>query len=409
MVTAEIRSLVGRIGRFDAIVLTSGLWFLSKFVRFAFPPLFERLSRVYGVSPAVLGGAFSGLLMVYAAMQFPSGLIADRVSSVAVIGAGTVLAAVGALALAVDSPLVVLVGAMLTIGAGTGPVKTVGIRVLSRTYPRQTGRALGVFDTFGTLGGAAAPAAVVLFANAPGVVGAGWRTTFLVAGIVGICVTVGFVARVPRRLPDPEPDRADTETTVPIREYGALFREWRFSVFVLVTTLFSFAYNATLAFLPLYFTREAGLTTTTASLLFSVLFAVSLVQLLTGEISDRTGALPLIALTVGLATAGLGAILLLSDVAGPLMLGGAVVCLGLGAHGYRPVRGAYLMSVIPTSVAGGSLGAVRTIQMVAGASSPALVGVVSETAGLRPAFWVLTAALLVATGLSVLLWVFDSP
>nr|WP_225935271.1 MFS transporter [Halobaculum roseum] len=407
--TAEIRSLVGRIGRFDAIVLTSGLWFLSKFVRFAFPPLFERLSRVYGVSPAVLGGAFSGLLMVYAAMQFPSGLIADRVSSVAVIGAGTVLAAVGALALAVDSPLVVLVGAMLTIGAGTGPVKTVGIRVLSRTYPRQTGRALGVFDTFGTLGGAAAPAAVVLFANAPGVVGAGWRTTFLVAGIVGICVTVGFVARVPRRLPDPEPDRADTETTVPIREYGALFREWRFSVFVLVTTLFSFAYNATLAFLPLYFTREAGLTTTTASLLFSVLFAVSLVQLLTGEISDRTGALPLIALTVGLATAGLGAILLLSDVAGPLMLGGAVVCLGLGAHGYRPVRGAYLMSVIPTSVAGGSLGAVRTIQMVAGASSPALVGVVSETAGLRPAFWVLTAALLVATGLSVLLWVFDSP
>lgn len=409
MVTAEIRSLVGRIGRFDAIVLTSGLWFLSKFVRFAFPPLFERLSRVYGVSPAILGGAFSGLLMVYAAMQFPSGLIADRVSSVAVIGAGTVLAAVGALALAVDSPLVVLVGAMLTIGAGTGPVKTVGIRVLSRTYPRQTGRALGVFDTFGTLGGAAAPAAVVLFANAPGVVGAGWRTTFLVAGIVGICVTIGFVARVPRRLPDPEPDQADTETTVPIREYGALFREWRFSVFVLVTTLFSFAYNATLAFLPLYFTREAGLTTTTASLLFSVLFAVSLVQLLTGEISDRTGALPLVALTVGLATAGLGAILLLSDVAGPLMLGGAVVCLGLGAHGYRPVRGAYLMSVIPTSVAGGSLGAVRTIQMVAGASSPALVGVVSETAGLRPAFWVLTAALLVATGLSVLLWVFDSP
>lgn len=409
MVTVELRSLVGRIGHFDAILLTSALWFLSKFVRFAFPPLFERLARVYGVSPAVLGGAFSGLLMVYAAMQFPSGLIADRISSVAVIGAGTVLAAVGALALAVDSPLVVLVGAMLTIGVGTGPVKTVGIRVLSRTYPGQTGRALGVFDTFGTLGGAAAPAAVVLFANAPGVVGAGWRTTFLVAGVVGVCVTIGFVARVPRRLPDLETDRPDTETAVPIREYGALFREWRFSVFVLVTTLFSFAYNATLAFLPLYFTREAGLTTTTASLLFSVLFVVSLVQLLTGEVSDRTGALPLVALTVGLATAGLGAILLLSDVAGPVMLGGAVVCLGLGAHGYRPVRGAYLMSVIPTSVAGGSLGAVRTIQMVAGASSPALVGVVSETAGLRPAFWILTAALLVATGLSVLLWVFDSP
>jgi MFS family permease len=400
--------LVGRIGRFDAIVFTSTLWFLSKFVRFAFPPLFERLARVYSVSPAVLGTTYSGLLIVYAAMQFPSGLVADRFSSVAVIGAGTLLAAVGALALAVDSPLVVLVGAMLTIGAGTGPVKTVGIRVLSRTYPTQTGRALGVFDTFGTFGGAAAPAAVVLFSSTPGLVGAGWRTTFLVAGLVGVGVTVAFVARVPQRLPDVEPDEARDGATVPLREYGALFREWRFSVFVLVTTLFSFAYNATLAFLPLYFTREAGLTTTTASLLFSALFAVSLIQLLTGEVSDRAGALSLIALTVGLATAGLGAILLLSDVAGPLVLGGAVVCLGLGAHGYRPVRGAYLMSVIPTSVAGGSLGAVRTVQMVAGAASPALVGVLSETAGLRPAFWVLTAALLVATGLSVLLWTFDS-
>lgn len=60
------------------------------------------------------------------------------------------------------------------------------------------------------------------------------------------------------------------------------------------------------------------------------------------------------------------------------------------------------------TVAGGSLGAVRTIQMVAGASSPALVGVLSETAGLRPAFAILTAALLVATGLALLLWLFDS-
>lgn len=406
--TATPQSLSRRLGRLDAIALTSALWFLSKFVRFAFPPLFERLARVYDASPAVLGTAFSGLLMIYAAMQFPSGLVADKINSVIVIGIGTALAAVGALVLAVDSPLIVLVGAMLLIGAGTGPVKTVGIRVLSRTYPTQTGRALGVFDTFGTLGGAAAPAAVVFFGNAPRLVGAGWRTTFLVAGIGGLAVTAAFVVRVPNRLPEAGINEASEGTSVPLREYGVLFREWRFSVFVLVTTLFSFAYNATLAFLPLYFTQEAGLTTTMASLLFSVLFAVSLVQLLTGEISDRTGELPLVAFTVGLAATGLGGILLLSDVAGPLVLGGAVVSLGLGAHGYRPVRGAYLMSVIPSSVAGGSLGAVRTIQMVAGASSPALVGLLSETAGLRPAFWLLTAALVAATGLSVLLWVVDS-
>jgi MFS family permease len=397
-------SLVRRLGRFDAVLLTAALWFLGKFVRFAFPPLFEQLAVVYDVSTAVLGGAFSALLFVYAALQFPSGLLADRFSAVTVIAAGSVLAIGGALALTVDGPFVVLVGAMVVIGAGTGPLKTVGLQVLSRTYPTQTGRVFGVFDTFGTLGGAVAPAAVVLFSGSPAILGAGWRTTYLLAGLVGIAVTAAFVARVPERLPDESDASDDVDQTVPIREYGALFREWRFSVFVLVTSLFSFAFNAALAFLPLYFTRVADFDPTTASLLYSGLFVVSFVQLLTGEISDRTGTLLVIALTVGLAAAGLGSIVLLAGVGGPLVVGAAVVCFGLGAHGYRPVRGAYLLSVIPASVAGGSLGAVRTIQMVAGASAPALVGVLSETAGLRPAFTLLTGALVLAAGLSVLLW-----
>ena len=399
------RSRLGGLGQFDAIVLTSALWFLGKFVRFSFPPLFERIAGVYEVSTAVLGTAFSGLLLVYAALQFPSGLLADRFSSVTVIGAGASVAAVGALLLAFDAPLAVLFGAMLTVGAGTGTLKTVGVRLLSRTYPDQTGRALGVFDTFGAVGGVAAPAVVVVFADLPGVVGAGWRTTFLLAGVVGVGVTAAFVARVPARLPDAAAE--GDGGGVPYRAYAALFREWRFSAFVAVTILFSFAYNAVVAFLPLYLTREAGLASETASLLFSALFAVSLVQLLTGEVSDRTGTLPVIAATLGLAAVGLGSVVVLTGTAGPLALGAAVVCLGLGSHGYRPVRGAYLMSAIPSSVAGGSLGAVRTLLMVAGASSPAIVGVVSETAGFRTAFWLLTAVLAVATGLSVVLWAFE--
>ena len=415
--TGLTRSLVGRLGRFDAIVLTSALWFLGKFVRFAFPPLFERLAGVYGVSTAVLGSAYSALLLVYALLQFPSGLLADRFSSVTVIGTGATLAAVGALALAVDAPLVVLVGAMVTIGAGTGTLKTVGVELLSRTYPAQTGRALGVFDTFGTFGGAAAPVAVVTFAGTAGLVGAGWRTTFLVAGVAGLCVTAAFVLRVPARISDTTGEGATDDGVTddgvtddggaPLGKYAALFYDWRLLVFVAVITLFSFAYNAALAFLPLYLTREVGLTSATASFLFSALFVVSLVQLLTGEVSDRTGALPLIVLTLALASAGLGAIVLLTGISGTLALGAAVVCLGLGAHGYRPVRGAYMMSVLPESVTAGSFGAVRTVQMIAGASSPALVGVLSETVGLRPAFWLLTATLVASTALSVVLWAFD--
>jgi len=395
-----------RLGRFDALLLTSLIWFLAKFVRYAFPPLFETLRGSYGVTNTALGVAFTGLMLVYAAMQFPSGLLADRLGSVKVITAGAVVAAAAALLLAVDSPFVVLAGAMALVGAGTGAHKTVAVRLLSRAYPASVGRALGVLDTFGAFGGVAAPAAVVAVAALPGAFGAPWRTLFLATGLAGLALAVAFAVRVSARLPEasgarPAADRTDLD----LRQYAALFRAPRFSAFVALTVLFAFAYNGAVAFLPLYLTSEAGLSTATAGLLYSALFAASLVQLVTGEASDRVGTLPILAATLGLSTVALVALVLLTGSGGPLALGAAVVAVGLGAHGYRPVRGAYLMAVVPEDIAGGSLGVVRTLLMGAGAVAPAVVGYLSETAGFRPAFWLLAVAMAGATALVGALWV----
>jgi len=417
VLTARLR----RLTRFDALVVTSLVWFLGKFLRYAFPPLFGTLGETYGVSRAALGTAFTGFMLVYAAMQFPSGLLADRVGSVRVIAGGAVLTSAGALALVVDAPFLVLVAAMVCMGAGTGTTKTVAVRLLSRTYPERTGRALGVFDTFGTFGGVAAPAVVVLVAGLAGLFGAPWRTVFLAGGLAGVAVTAAFVVRVPRRLPDDEratnandtesdaaADGSDATAGSPgLRTYVGLFGAPRFAAFVTVTVLFSFAYNGTVAFLPLYLAEETALTEATANLLFSALFVVSLVQLVTGDASDRVGAAPVIVLTLGVATAGLVAVLALSATAGPFVLGACVVALGLGAHGFRPVRGAYLLQVVPDEVAGGGLGAVRTLLMGAGAVAPAVVGVLSETVGFQPAFALLAAALLGATALAVVLWLVE--
>lgn len=414
MLTARLR----RLARFDALVVTSLVWFLGKFLRYAFPPLFGTLGETYGVSRAALGTAFTGFMLVYAAMQFPSGLLADRVGSVRVIAGGALLTSAGALALVVDSPFPVLVAAMLCMGAGTGSFKTVAVRLLSRAYPDRTGRALGVFDTVGAFGGVAAPAAVVLVTGLAGVLGAPWRTLFLAGGLAGVAVTAAFVARVPARLPD-ENERVASDDTARratgedgdggagLRTYVGLFRAPRFAAFVAVTILFSFAYNGTVAFLPLYLADQTALTEATANLLFSALFVVSLIQLVTGEASDRVGAAPVIALTLGVATAGLVAVLALSATAGPLVLGACVVALGLGAHGFRPVRGAYLLRVVPDEVAGGGLGAVRTLLMAAGAVAPATVGILSETVGFRAAFALLAAALAGATALAVGLWLVE--
>jgi len=313
---------------------------------------------------------------------------------------------------------VVLAGAMLVLGAGTGTYKTVAVRLLSRTYPSQTGRVLGVYDTFGTFGGVAAPAAVVVAAALPAAFGAPWRTLFLASGFASLVLGAAILARVPDHLSSrsspggtaggpPDDGREGAGESPPLRTYLALFREPRFTGFVAVTVLFGFAYNGTVAFLPLYLTSETVLSAAAANLLFSALFVVSLVQLVTGEASDRVGSLPVIVVALGVATAGLVAVVALSATGGPLVLGAAVVALGLGAHGYRPVRGAYLMAVIPDAVSGGSFGVVRTLLMGAGAVAPAVVGYLSETAGFRAAFGLLATSLGSALVLAVGLWILD--
>jgi MFS family permease len=405
----SVRRATERLAGYDALVLTAAIWFLAKFLRYAFPPLFDSFQASYGVSDAVLGTAFSGLMLAYAAMQFPSGVLADRLGSVAVIASGAVVAAVAALSLAVDSPFPVLVGAMLVMGIGTGAHKTVAVRLLARAYPARTGRALGVLDTFGAFGGVVAPAAVVgIGAVSVGRID-GWRLLFFLSGLVGLALAAAFAVRVPERLPGESSGGGVTASGRGggIGAYASLFRDWRFSTFALLTILFSFTYNGLVAFAPRYLTAEAGLETATASLLYSGLFLASLVQLVTGNLSDRIGRLPLVVGTLGLASTALVAFVSLTGTGDPVVLGGLLVAVGVGSHGFRPVRGAYLMSAIPDDVAGGGLGVVRTLLMAAGAIAPAIVGTLSETAGFRAAFRLLAATIVAATALGCLLWALD--
>ena len=399
-----------RLAAFDALALTSGLWFLAKFFRYAFPPLYPTFQADLGVSNTLLGTAFSVMMLVYAAMQFPSGALADRFGSVRVIAAGAAITAGAGLLLAVEGPLsalldgtigalaILLVG-MGLVGAGTGAHKTVAIRLLSTVYPQRTGRALGVFDTFGTFGGVAAPAVVVALTDV-----AGWQTLFLGGGVFGLALLVGFVRRVPKRLPDddanPEREAESEDAAGGIARYAPLFREPTFLVFVGVNAMFGFAYNGVAAFLPLYLVDAAGLGSAVANLLYSALFVVSLVQVVTGDLSDRLGERLVMVATLGVAALGLGGLLVAS---GPLLAGAAVVAFGVGSHGFRPVRGAYLVQLVPESVAGGSMGIVRTILMGSGAVSPAVVGYLSDAVGFVPAFALLAAAMAAGVGAAGLL------
>jgi len=376
------------LSRYDALALTAGLWFLAKFLRYLFPPLFATFESAFGVSTSAFGLAFGGLMAGYALLQFPSGALADRLGGVWVIAAGAAVSSVGALVVAGATGLATLVLGMLLVGVGTGAHKTVAVALMAAVYPDRTGRALGAMDTLGAFGGVGASAAVVgIAALGPG----GWRLAFAAAAGAGLLGTALFLRRVPPRVPE----GAGGGETPAVGRYLMRLREPAFGTFVAAAVCSSLAYNGALSFLP-YYLGAVGLSSTTANALYGLLFAVSVVQPVTGEASDRVGTLRVAVATLGLTTLGLVGLLVGS---GPLALGASVVALGAGAHGFRPVRGAYLVRVAPSGGAGGSLGVVRTALMGAGAVAPALVGAVTDAAGPRAGFALLAGSATLALAL----------
>lgn len=394
----------------EVFLLTAGLWFLGKFVRYAFPPLFEELQGAYAVSTGEIGLAYSAFFALYALLQFPSGALADRFGSARVITGGAAIAGIGALTLWFAPPFVVLVVAMAVIGAGTGAHKTVSIRLLSNVYPDHLGRALGVFDTIGAMGGVVAPLAVAAIL---GFGLWGWPGFFGVTGMVFVAMAVVFLLRTARDSRVTE-DGGNTDSVLPWQAYRRTFSRPRVVAFTVVTILMAFAYNGLVSFLPLVLTVEGGVAPATASVLYSVLFAASLVQVVSGEAADRAGGLVIVTGCLALATLGMGGLLAaltfgegdLTSLFALALVGGVVLLIGLGSHGYRPARDVYVVSLVPEDTTGGTLGVIRSLLMGSAAVSPAVVGMLGDRIGLFAAFVVVTAvalaAVVVALGLLVI-------
>lgn len=367
--------------------------------RFAFPPLFETLQSTYGVTSAETGFLFTVLLAGYAVMQFPGGGLADRFGEFPIVVAGGIAAAVTALGVAVAPSFALIVVAAGAIGLSTGGHKTVAIKYLSRLYPSHRGRALGAFDTIGISGGIVAPVLV----SATFVLAITWRSVFLVLGVTGAAVTAVFIW-----IGDSEPDSGQSSSsateTASLRSYSAAFTDIRLTLFSIVSILFTFFYNGVVTFLPTYFTRTKGLSPEIGTLLYGVLFVGAAVQIATGELGDRVGRAATAAMLLGSSMAGMAILLMVESLIGFVA---ATLFLGLGIHGFRPVRDAYLTSVTPAKSRGGTIGLVRLGMTSVGAIAPVSVGVFISRSGHTDAFLGLTALLGGVIAVAILVVAFD--
>ncbi|NIC01020.1 MFS transporter [Halobacterium sp. R2-5] len=392
------RSLYSTVRTYDLVVLVSLLWFMVQFLRFVFPPLFETFQAIYNVSNTQTGILFTAMMLAYSTVQFPAGMLGDRIgrSFVILLGA-TVFAFAALLAAASPSFAVVLIAAIM-IGLGTGPHKAVAIPLLSSQYPDRTGRALGVMDTIGQLGGMTAPLAVagILAITV-------WQGVFVLGATVTAILILLFLLRVrnddelmARGSAGAVEGAADGEDV----SYLAVFRNRSLLLFMVVTMLFTFAWNGLSSFFPLFLATEKGLDGEVSGILYSLLFAASVSQTVTGDLSDRMGRLRVSSLLFAAMFLGITTLVVAESL--PVLVVTTVV-VGAGFHGFRPVRDSYLMDVIPESIGGGTLGVIRTGMTGVGALAPAFVGYISDVVGFVTAFAVIAGVSAVAGLIVVLL------
>ncbi len=373
---------------FDAVILTSFLWFMIQYLRYVFPPLFETIQLEYSVSTAAVGFTYSVLLFGYACMQFPGGYLSDRFNEWLVIVAGTAVFCVGSLLVFLSSPFWSLALAMGLIGVGTGVHKTAAINLLSRLYPDRTGLSIGVMDSVGILGGVLAPVVVVFVLD----VAVSWRLIFLSGAVVCLVLLYESIKSSRRANGGSLRSEIDASRTTPWRSYLGIFRHYHFAAFVVVSTTFTFVWTGITAFYPLYLSTVGTLSAGTAGLLYGLLFALSLSQTATGALSDRYDSIRLVFVLFSLMALSIVAVLAASSLVAFVI---ATVLLGIGFHGFRPVRDAYLMQLIPSDLGGGVLGLVRTAMLLVGAAAPTILGVTADTLGLGFAFLLLLAVTVV--------------
>jgi predicted MFS family arabinose efflux permease len=375
------RLLGGTAGR---LLITASLgWLALQAGRLVLSPMLPAVMADLSISEAQAGFAFTVMWGLYAAGQYPSGRLSDRLSRPTLLVPGLALLSVGFGALAAaTSYRLYLLGAAV-VGAGAGLYPTAARALVSDLYVERRGQAFGLHTASGDTGGAiAAGLAIATLAVAS------WRAAFV--PVVAVLAAVLVALHAWRR----EPYEFRRVGLAARATAGRLLGRRRMAALLGAYVLYAFTWQGAVGFLPTFLQRAKGFSPGLAGGGFAALFVVgAAVKPVAGGLGDRVSK-PLVAAGgLAVAAASLAAALLLE---GDLPVSLAVVTFAAGLMAVPPVLQAYLMDTFPDASMGGDLGAARSVYIGLGSLGPTYVGVTAASAGYTVAFAGLAACLLVS-------------
>lgn len=372
-----------RRGGWDLLGVTTAAFFATMVARLVASPLVPDIIDAFGVSTGTVGLALSGMWAAYALFQFPGGVVADRIGQRRVVLFAMVGITVTSLLLAASPGILVFAVAAVTLGASAGLYFTAGTSFLADQFEK-TGRALGVHEIGASGAGLVAPVASAAVA-----VRFGWRAGLLVPAVIAPVALVLFAWRVP----DTPPPNPDTGWNVDPGELFALLVRPSVAFTTVLAMVAFFTWQSFASFFPTFLVDYVGLATGRASLVFGVVFAITLVAAPSlGWVSDRLGRDRTLGISFAAGVGGYACFLFGGG--GPAVVAGtALVGLGLSWPGVLNSR---FMDYLAADERGTGFGLVRTVVLLVSSLGSGVTGTLAGRAG-----WV-AAYGLVATLLAIL-------
>jgi sugar phosphate permease len=173
--------------------LGAALYLIAFYQRVAPAVITAELSREFGLSAAALGNLSAFYFYSYAAVQIPTGLLADRWGPRKVLATGAALTALGTLVFAWSPSVAYANAGRLAIGAAAGVAFVSMLKLASHWMaPQRFAFVSGLALLIGTLGATLAGAPLRIAVDA-----FGWRAVMLASAIVTaiLCVAIWIVVR----------------------------------------------------------------------------------------------------------------------------------------------------------------------------------------------------------------------
>jgi FSR family fosmidomycin resistance protein-like MFS transporter len=334
-------------------------------------PLWAQQFTLSFAQVGILKTSYSGAMSLF---QIPAGFLAERWGEARLLAGGTLICALGFLALGMATRFEWLLLILLPAGLGSAVQHPLSSSMVSRAYEEGPRRmVLGTYNFSGDLGKMMLPAATAL-----AVAWVGWREATCDVGILALAASAAILIILSNLAPPPAKDNG---ATMPVGAGG----DWgirdarRFFVLSAIHVIDNGSRTAFLTFLPFLLLAKGG-TVKTVGLALGLTFTGGAVgKFVCGAVAEWLGIIRTVILTE--AGTGFGILALLVIPLQPSLV--MLPLLGVALNGTSSVLYGTVADLVAPERRSRSYGLFYTLGIGSGALAPTLYGFVSDWGGIQ--------------------------